>query len=149
MKSSLAELLHNPMLWRGDQLAPVIDVVASGYAELDEALPGGGWPQGAVTELLLDGQGIGELRLLLPALRALHEAGEAVVFVCPPHVPYALAFAATNMAPGRMVVIRGVEGDQGWWAVEQILRANAAAAVLFWPQAVDDRRLRRLQLAAQ
>jgi len=149
MKSSLAELMSNPLLWRGDQFAPVIDTVASGYPELDDELPGAGWPQGAVTELLLDHKGIGELRLLLPAMQRLHEAGDLVVFISPPHVPHPLALAAAALDPKRIVVIRSAGGNDGWWAAEQILRSNAAAALLFWPPAVDDRRLRRLQLAAE
>src|ERR1700686_2703871 len=66
MKAALAELLHNPLLWQGDRLARAEDAVASGFAALDRELPGGGWPQASLTELLLDHQGIGELRLRLP-----------------------------------------------------------------------------------
>ena len=58
------------------QLARVEQVVPSGFPELDRALPGGGWPQGALTELLSDEEGIGELRLLLPALAAPGAGGE-------------------------------------------------------------------------
>jgi protein ImuA len=46
-------------------------VLASGHAALDAQLPGGGWPVGALTELLLPHPGVGELRLLAPALAAL------------------------------------------------------------------------------
>ena len=149
MKPALVELMRNPLLWRGDSLARADNAVPSGYALLDAELPGEGWPQGAVTELLLDHQGIGELRLLLPALQRLHKAGETVVLVAPPHVPYAPALAGAGLDPGRVVVIRSDDLRSGWWATEQILRASAAAAVLFWPPTVDDHHLRRLQVAAQ
>jgi hypothetical protein len=47
----------------------------SGFAVLDAQLPGGGWPIGAITELMPELAGIGELRLLAPALVALARAG--------------------------------------------------------------------------
>ena len=97
MKPALAELLHNPLLWRGDQLARSEQTVPSGFVELDRALPGGGWPQTALTELLMDEEGIGELRLLLPALAHLAQGGESVVLVAPPHPPHAPAFAALSL----------------------------------------------------
>ena len=149
MKTALAELLHSPLVWRGDRLARADAVVASGFAELDRELPGGGWPKGGLTELLHDDEGIGELRLLLPALRHLAQAGEWVALVAPPHIPYAPAFAGRGIDPARVVVIATAEEKNRWWAAEQVLRANSAGAVLFWPQAVDDQHLRRLQLAAQ
>ena len=63
MKTALAELLHHPLVWRGDQLAASLDTISTGFADLDSELPGGGWPKGALTELLRDGEGIGEMRL--------------------------------------------------------------------------------------
>jgi hypothetical protein len=149
MNAALAELLHNPLLWRGDQLARADGVVSSGLVELDGELPGGGWPRGSLVELLADDQGIGELRLLLPALRRLVEAGEWIMLVAPPHIPYAPAFAGRGIDPSRVLVVATAEEKQRWWAAEQVLRANSAGALLFWPHAVNDQRLRRLQLAAQ
>ena len=149
MKAALAELLHNPLLWRGDQLARADAVVSSGLVELDGELPGGGWPRGGLVELLADDQGIGELRLVLPALRRLVEAGEWIMLVAPPHIPYAPAFAGRGIDPSRVLVVAAAEEKQRWWAAEQVLRANSAGAVLFWPHTVNDQRLRRLQLAAQ
>ena len=45
--------------------------IASGLEALDAQLPGGGWPLGALTEILLQHHGIGELQLLMPALARL------------------------------------------------------------------------------
>ncbi|MBE0549022.1 MAG: hypothetical protein IH627_15505, partial [Rubrivivax sp.] len=62
------ENLH-PALWRAHQVARPHDVVVpSGHADLDAQLPGGGWPARVLTELLLSHAGVGELRLLAPAL---------------------------------------------------------------------------------
>ena len=149
MKPALAQLLHNPLLWRGDQLAHVEQTVSSGFRDLDRALPGGGWSQTALTELLRDDEGIGELRLLLPALKRLAQAGEWIVLISPPRLPYAPAFAAAGIDPPRVIVVGAVEDRHRGWAAEQVLRARSAGALLFWPLAFGEQRLRRLQLAAQ
>jgi len=149
MKPALAALLQHPLLWRGDRLAQADDTVASGFASLDRELPGGGWPKAALTELLADTEGIGELQLLLPALKRLAQAGEWVALVAPPHIPYAPAFAGRGIDPARVIVVEAAEDRQRWWAAEQVLRSNSAGALLFWSRTVGDQRLRRLQLAAQ
>jgi cell division inhibitor SulA len=149
MNAALTALLHNPLVWRGDQLVWAADAVSSGFAELDRELPGGGWPRGGLTELLADDEGIGELGLVLPALRHLVQGGAWIALVAPPHLPYAPAFAGRGIDPARVVVIAATQDRQRWWAAEQVLRANSAGALLFWPHTVNDQRLRRLQLAAQ
>ncbi len=149
MKAALTELLHNPLLWQGDRLARAEDAIASGFVTLDRELPGGGWPQASLTELLLDHEGIGELRLVLPALKALVQAGEWIALIAPLHIPYAPAFARHGIDPGRVIVVDTAEEKNRWWSAEQVLRANSAGALLFWPRAVNDAQTRRLQLAAQ
>src|SRR5215472_15336854 len=149
MNSALAQLLHNPLVWRGDQLARLEQTVSSGFRDLDRALPGDGWPQAALTELLRDEEGIGELRLLLPALRRLAQEGEKIVLLAPPHFPHAPAFAAAGIDPAQVIVVAAEEDRNRWWAAEQVLRARNAGALLFWPAALGDQRLRRLQVAAQ
>ena len=68
---TLPETLH-PSLWRADQLAQsATRCMDTGFAALSAQLPGGGWPLGTLVELLLQQHGIGELRLLRPALAAL------------------------------------------------------------------------------
>jgi hypothetical protein len=149
MKPALAELLHNPLLWRGDRLARADDAIASGFASLDRELPGGGWPKATLTELLVDEEGIGELRLILPVLKRIARAGEWIALVAPPHIPYAPAFAGRGIDPARVIVIEAEEDKHCWWAAEQVLRANSVGALLFWPKTLGDQRVRRLQLAAQ
>lgn len=59
----------HPALWRASQLGGGRQrTTPSGFDALDAQLPGGGWPHGVLTELLLPQPGIGELRLLAPAL---------------------------------------------------------------------------------
>lgn len=67
--------LH-PGVWRASQIGGAPRrTTASGFAVLDAQLPGGGWPHGVLTELLLPHPGVGELRLLAPALAAVAPSG--------------------------------------------------------------------------
>lgn len=150
LKPALHTLLQHPAIWRGDDLAQVaVPSVATGYAALDRELPGGGWPAGALTELLHEREGIGELRLVAPALARLSEAGRWVAWIAPPHLPYAPALAAAGIKLSRLLVIGKTSPRDSLWAAEQALRAGSCGAVLFWPSDLDQRSLRRLQLAAE
>lgn len=138
-------------LWRAHQVAAAsTDAPArsTGFPALDAVLPGGGWPGNALTELLLDAPGAGELRLLAPVLAA---ATAPVLWVAPPLVPYAPALTALGLAPERLVIAAAERAADAAWAAEQALRTGALGAVLWWtphdPVAVP--LLRRLQLAAQ
>ncbi len=121
----------------------------SGHIALDASLPAGGWPLGALTELLGDATGIGELQLLIPALAQLAHAGRGIVWVAPPYLPYAPALAQRGLLPERLLIIRTTRPQESLWAIEQALRCPAMGAVLGWTAHIVDRSLRRLQLAAE
>lgn len=144
----LAQLLHSARVWRGRELAPA-PAQSTGFARLDERLPGGGWPLGALVELVPSACGIGELGITLPALKALCAAKRPVVFISSPYIPYApaLANAGLPLELVHRIVVR--DDTDARWAAEQILRDGTAGAVLLWSQAADERALRRLQLAAE
>lgn len=102
----LGEVLARGDVWRGDMLATLPGAtVASGYAALDAELPGGGWPQGQLTELLAAQTGVGELSLLLPALGQLSAAGGWLALVAPPCLPHAPAWAAAGVALERLLIV--------------------------------------------
>ncbi|ALX34795.1 hypothetical protein PATSB16_28720 [Pandoraea thiooxydans] len=146
-----------PGLWRASELAQGQGPVrATGFVELDQELPGGGWPAGALAELLPTHAGIGELRLLLPALATLTRVGKPVVMIAPPYLPYAPALAGAGVDLRHLVLVhaRAPSGATAppaaddLWAAEQALKSASCGAVLAWlPQARADQ-LRRLQLAA-
>jgi protein ImuA len=121
----------------------------TGFAELDAVLPGGGWPVGAITELMPDTMGIGELSLLLPALAQLTHAGQYLAWIAPPYLPCPAALAQAGIALERLLLVRTGNTQSSLWAAEQLLRCPHIGAVLAWPAALDDRRVRRLQLAAE
>lgn len=151
MSDALAELLRHPALWRGGG-AGAPETVSTGFRALDARLPGGGWPLATLVELLVPAAGVGEIRLLLPALRSLTAAGTEprwVAWLAPPHLPYAPALADAGLDPARMLVVRPRAGVDRLWAMEQALRSGACAAVLGWAGEARDPMLRRLKLAAE
>jgi cell division inhibitor SulA/protein ImuA len=104
---------------------------------------------GALTEILVPRDGVGELRLVMPALAELSARGRWLAWVGPPYVPYAPALAARGIVLSRILWVRSHNSAQQLWSAEQALRSGACAAVLAWPTRVPHRRLRRLQLAAK
>ncbi|MGA8205951.1 MAG: translesion DNA synthesis-associated protein ImuA [Woeseiaceae bacterium] len=155
--SSLDELLENPRLWRGHDPDRAAAGFASGYEQLDRHLPGGGWPRNSLTEILVGRYGIGELRLLMPALARLsHEDGDPerdepgwIAWVAPPFQPYPPALQQWGVDLSRLLIVRPKNDGETLWSAEQALSSGTCAAVLLWPESLDDRAGRRLQLAAE
>lgn len=145
----LEELLQHSDLWRGRLGRTPEAGLATGFPVLDGLLPGGGWPAGAITEILCARRGFGELRLVMPVLARLSTQGRWIVWVAPPWVPYAPALAEHGLDLTRVLVVRSPDANAGLWAAEQALQTRACGAVLLWPTAVGTRALRRLQLAAE
>jgi len=145
---ALETLFNAGRVWKGRPTAPAASPQPTGHAMLDAALPGGGWPEAALTEILIAAQGVGELQLLWPTLARLSAAGERIVLVAPPHVPYPQAWQNAGVDLRQLAVIQAGERD-ALWAAEQCLRSGSCGAVLCWPQQADDRALRRLQVAAE
>jgi protein ImuA len=151
-QTTLSGLPHAiPGVWQAD----VLDMGArqaqpSGYALLDAQLPGGGWPVGALSEVLQPLPGQHEWQLVLPALaQATAARTGAVVAVAPPYEPFGPALHSRGLTPDRVCVVRpGVEAAGALWAAEQALRCPDVLAVMAWLPQVVPAALRRLQLAA-
>lgn len=145
----LSALDSHPLLWRGKQVTHRIATLSTGYADLDEALPGNGWPLGAVTELVNDTAGCGELSLLLPALARLSHANHWISMIDPPWIPYPSALHGHGLALEKLLLIRTQNRGESLWACEQVVRGLAGGAVLSWPDGLSFGELRRLQLSAE
>jgi protein ImuA len=137
-------------VWRADELGTADEkVVATGHALLDRELPGGGWPMGAMTELLVPLHESQVWQLLLPALAQRFRAhGGWVVLVGAPHVPFGPALSARGLPAEQLLCIHGDASASRAWACEQALRCAEVAAVLAWLPQARTGELRRLQLAA-
>ena len=151
-EDKLSSLLHHPELWRAGQLDRSPESVTSGFAALDEHLPGGGWPRGALTEFLIATAGIGELRLLVPLIRTLSTSEVRwVAWINPPFIPYAPALEALGVDVRKILLIHPRNHQQALWALERASRGGTCSMALAW---LDERQLelkdtRRLQLAAR
>jgi protein ImuA len=140
------EKIH-PSLWRGTQLARGIGrTVDTGYPLLSVELPGGGWPCGALVELLIQQAGIGELRLLAPALAA---TGRPVTLLQPPLDPNVQGLAHAGVPTKRLLQLRPKVTADALWAAEQVLKTGSCGALIFWQHSIRVDSLRRLHLAAK
>ena len=148
---SLSTLLEDfgDAVWRADALAcaaaDTTRVLSSGHEMLDAQLPGGGWPVGALCELLQAQDGQAEWRLLLPALRTLEQT---VALLGAPFAPFGPGLAAQGLDVHALLWVQADALAQRLWAAEQLLRCAGVDALLLWLPQVRADHLRRLQQAA-
>ena len=156
--TTLDALLDNPRVWRGREQPRVAEGLPTGYPELDRRLPGGGWPREALTEILIEEYGIGELELLMPALAGLSQPAATpaideepgwIAWVAPPFQPYPPALEQWRVDLSRLLIVRPRDASEVLWSAEQALSSGTCVAVLLWPERLDDQSSRRLQLAAE
>jgi protein ImuA len=160
----LASLLNHPAIWRGSSAART-SAIPTGFSHLDAHLPGHGWPQVGLVEILVPRLAIGELYLVLPALAFLSRQPQArwCAWIAPPAGPFsekglrpwhsfgplalnAPALAAHGVSLARVLVVRA---EAPLWACEQALRSGACDVTLAWMRRVQVRAVRRLQLATE
>lgn len=145
-------------VWRASEADTALPqpVWPSGHKLLDAQLPGGGWPCGALTEVLQAQPSLAEWQLVLPALVGWqrHIAGAAdrpragVVLVGPPHMPLLAGLQAQGLLTASLLTLTPGDPAQRLWACEQALHSPAVGAVLAWLPHAPLASLRRLQLAA-
>jgi protein ImuA len=137
-------------LWRADALGtPLTSVVSSGWPELDQELPGGGWPCHALTEVLRAQPSVLEWRLLGPALRAVVANGKTIVVVGPPKAPHIAGLAHCGIDERHFVWIAAAAPAERLWCTEQLVKSNGAGALLAWLPQARPEQIRRLQVCAQ
>ncbi|MFZ2387700.1 MAG: hypothetical protein WAW69_07835, partial [Polaromonas sp.] len=111
----LGALCH---VWRAGELGSAsLQTIDTGYAALNQVLPGGGWPQGALVELLQPQAGLHEWGLLAPALSALQLAatGQLTVLVGTPYLPFGPALGARQLNMQRLLSVQA-QGPALLWA---------------------------------
>src|SRR5271156_1193186 len=146
---ALAQILRDsPLVWRGVD-SPSPETRSTGFAELDDCMPGGGWPIGTLIEIIPACEGVGELSLCLPVLVALCREGRRIALVAPPHIPYAPALKRAGLVLESLLWVGADRDDDARWSAEQLLRDGNVGAVLVWSPTRDERLLRRIQLAAE
>ena len=148
MRAALEQVLRDPRVWTAHEPARG-PVTPTGFAVLDAALPGGGWPRGALTEVIHGRSGIGELSLLAPALARVSER-KGVALVSAPYQVCGPGWAARDINLAQLLMVQAADPADRLWAASQSLRSGAFGAVLVWLDGrVAEKDLRRLQLSAE
>ena len=80
---NITRLLTRQDIWRGGSQSSIRRTITTGHKPLDRLLHGS-WPVGALTELLTQQSGVGELTLLLPMLRHYSSKDQLCVWLDPP-----------------------------------------------------------------
>lgn len=164
MNDPLEHIIRRPDTWRGME-APSniialgnpansdwhgVDALPTGFANLDNALTLGGWPQRGSIDILSDGSGMGSMGLFLPTMEKLSEQGRWQAFIGAPQTPYAPLLAARGIDTRQILMVHPKSREDLLWATEQALRSTTCSIVFSWLGASEYRyaELRKLQLAA-
>jgi len=143
-------LLHrNPKLWRGCDLAGQgSHGQSTGFPQLDDILPGRGWPDSGLLEIITPHWGMGELQILMPLMRNIIEQGKWILWVSPPHQLYAPALVQAGIDTRQILVVKAdTSCTDALWSMEKALQTKNCGLVLAWQSWLPGRVLRRLQLA--
>ena len=145
--SLLNNLLLRQDTWRGRNRSLRRHIITTGNENLDKLLLGG-WPVSALTELVTQQDGIGELSLLLPTVKHYASENKLCVWLDPPYQPYAPSLVNEGVPLDKLLIVRSKNSKEWLWAAEQSIRGKA---LLFaWANRAQPRysALRKLQLAA-
>ena len=125
-----------------------VEAVPLALPAIDDALPWGGLPRGALHEIVAGGPGVGEG--FAAALLARFIAGRGPALWCLARGDlFGPGLGAFGLAPDRLIIARARHSDDVLWAMEEGLRSGVPGAVLGEPRGLDLAAGRRLQLAAR
>jgi protein ImuA len=137
-------------VWHAADIGPAEHaVVFTGFAALDVQLPGGGWPRGALTEILQPQPSLCEWRLLAPSLKGVASEGGPILLVGPPKRPFVPGLAQLGLPAKSLIWFAAETPSERLWTTEQLIKANPGGAILAWLPQVRAEQLRRLQVHAQ
>ena len=128
--------------------------IGTGHATLDAYLPWRGWPTGAMTEIMTDTVGCGELSLLSPAMARLSQEKRPILCVGVPHKLFSPALRQARIDVSRISQINPTptvkQFADNLWSTEQALKTGLPGMVVLWspPRAnTAIESLRRLHMA--
>ena len=120
----------------------------TGYTELDQYLPGGGWPLGTLTEILIRSPEETPLWLIIPALAKLNNEPRWQVWTSPAHIPYAPALMSSGIDLSKILILNPPTYKDIVWTIEQSLSSGVCSAVVFWLRTLTNKTSHRFKLAA-
>lgn len=147
--SGLIEMLRaRGEVWSGAEHVPS-QAPGAARGELGGLLPGG-WPRGALVEVLTTGPGFGEVSLFMALAAELTAAEREVAWVAPEEgVPNAPALVAAGIDLAHFLWVRTSGRQRATWVARELLASGAVPLVLLSRELNDRSALRRLALAAR
>jgi hypothetical protein len=124
-------------------------LVSTGCTVLNRLLPERGFRCGSLVEWLSPGEATGAGTLALLTAREACRGGGLVIVLDRRREFFPPAAVRLGIDPEQLLVVHADNAADHDWAMDQALRSASAAAVLAWPERLDDRTFRRWQLAAQ
>ena len=128
--------------------------IGTGYQALDDYLPWRGWPTGAMTEIMTDTVGCGELSLLFPAMARLSHEKRPILCIGVPQTLFSPALRQAGIDVSRISQLNPAptvkQFADNLWSTEQALKTGIPGMVVLWspPRAnTAIESLRRLHLA--
>jgi len=144
-------LQDNPQIWRASSSTKTSqEGISTGFDALDAILPARGWPANALVEVFVPHWGVGEMQLLLPTLLKVSQRDQWLAWVAPPLVPYAPGLVRKGLALEKMIIFphEKIQTDV-LWVMEKMLHNQSCGIAMSWPEQINDKAMRRLQLAAE
>ena len=128
---------------------PARAAVPTGFPAFDRLLADGGLPRGALTEWRSDADGGGAMTLALAVIAHVLRPGGTVVVIDAARDFYPVAAAELGVPLERTVVVRPDDPKGALWAWEESLRFPGVAVTVGRIGDVNDKVVRRLQLAVE
>jgi len=162
--SQILETLQEKIRGLESARLPQGEFISTGFAALDRLLPQRGFCHGTLVEWLgTQGGAAGTLAAIIARQACRDGTALVVVDSCSRRSPtpsskhssntvgycYPPALLNLGFDPAQIIFVRPQNRKDYLWALNQSLACRGVGAVLSWPQALDDRTFRGLQLAAE
>ncbi len=86
----------------------------------------------------------------MPALSHLSQhQNRWIIWISPPYIPYAPALASAGIDLKKLLVVNPRQAKDQLWALEKAMASSSCSAVLAWPDHIQYKQLRRLQVASK
>lgn len=152
---ALKTLLARPDVWRAGQHQQSLQCeqqhhhhIPSGFNRLDQALPGGGWPNQGAIELLCPTWASGEQYLITPLLAHLSREKRWLVWVAPPWQPYPAGLLARGIQLHNQLILQTESRKEQLWAMETCLNSGQCSLVMGWQEQLNHVAIKRLHMAS-
>ena len=110
--------------------------IGTGHTALDAYLPWRGWPTGAMTEIMTDAVGCGELSLLSPAMARLTQEKRPILCIGVPYKLFSPSLRQAGIDGSRISQINPSptfkQFADNLWSTEQALKTGLPGMVVLW-----------------